>query len=102
MYNGFAQAVKTRHATSLRSSRDGVHSVSPSCASLTRGYRHLTPSELYSAVQVHDIKEASKNNGLFQPLIRININNNNESSSFFKYLVVAVCLFSRRAYTTSM
>ena len=49
MYNGFTQAVKTRHATSLRSSKDGSQSVSPSCALLTRGYPRLTPSELFSA-----------------------------------------------------
>ena len=40
MYSGFAQAVEL-----LRSSIDGTYSVSPSCASLTRGYRHSTPSE---------------------------------------------------------
>jgi len=44
MYNGYAQAVEL-----LRSSKDGTHSVSPSCATLTQGYPHLTPSELYSA-----------------------------------------------------
>ena len=67
MYNGFAQAVEL-----LRSSIDSTHSVSPSCATLTRGYRHLTPSELYSAVPVPAIKGLQKNNGLFQPLIRMN------------------------------
>ena len=44
MYNGFAQAVEL-----LRSSKDGRQSVSPNCATLTRGYRRLTPSELFSA-----------------------------------------------------
>ena len=42
MYNGFAQAVEL-----LRSSKYGTHSVSPSCATLTRGYPRLTPSELH-------------------------------------------------------
>ena len=44
MYSGFAQAVEL-----LRSSKDGTHSVSPSCVALTRGYPRLTPSELFSA-----------------------------------------------------
>ena len=56
-YNGFSHAVEL-----LRSSRDGTQSVSPSCATLTRGYQHLTPSELYSAIHVPAMGQA-RNDG---------------------------------------
>ena len=58
---GFAKAVETRHATSLRSSRDGAHSVSPCCASLTRGYQHINPSDLFRIVDYFSFLNVFRN-----------------------------------------